>query len=71
MKCLYCNVNVIGNYDVKIVSGQGPAHTECHKNNLLSIGKRSFAGVDLSSYSLDLLNELKELVLMELNSRTS
>jgi hypothetical protein len=67
MKCPYCNKNVVGERCVVILAGEGPAHSRCHEQYLLS--KRTFNNIDFSSMGLQDLNEMKEMLLIELNAR--
>lgn len=67
MRCCYCQKNVVGQKDVVMVVGEGPAHQSCHDRYTLT--KRQFGNLDLQKLEDDVLNELKELVLTEWNAR--
>lgn len=67
MRCPFCEKSVIGEKDVVVIVGEGPAHRHCYERDM--VNQRSFAGLYMPSLSDVQLNELKDLVLMELNSR--
>lgn len=67
MRCCYCDQNVVGQKEVVMVVGEGPAHQACHDRYTLT--KRQFGDLDLQTLEEDVLNELKDLVLTELNAR--
>jgi len=67
MYCPYCDGPVVGEKQVVIVVGSGPAHSLCHERAMLS--QRIFEGVQLPNLSVDKLMELQEMVRVELNSR--
>ena len=67
MYCPYCSKSVVGESNVVIVVGGGPAHRHCHDREV--IGQRIFAGMNLPTLSDQQLLELSDMVKMELNSR--
>lgn len=67
MRCPFCEKNVIGEKHIVVLSGEGPAHRSCYERDIL--GKRIFAGLHLPSLETNQLNELKEMVITELNAR--
>lgn len=67
MRCEFCEKSVVGDKEVVIIAGKGPVHSRCFEHTLLS--RRIFQGVSLSSLPLEDLNEFKEMITIELNSR--
>ena len=67
MKCPYCKENVIGEKNVVVVVGEGPAHAICHER--ATISQRVFAGLKLPVLTDEQLSELSDMVKMEQNSR--
>lgn len=67
MRCPFCKGNVIGEKEVVILVGEGPAHTECYRRH--AFHSRQFRGLDLQALDDNGLLELKDMVLMEMNSR--
>ena len=67
MRCVYCEKGIVGQKDVVVVVGKGPAHEVCYEQNLISL--RIFKGLCMSTLSVDELLELKEMAMIELNSR--
>lgn len=67
MRCLYCEKNVIGKRDIRIVPGHGPSHVDCHNIHLETT--RVFEGICLKSIDASKLVALKEMVITELNAR--
>ncbi len=67
MRCCYCDGNVVGQKDVVMVVCEGPAHRACHDRYMLT--RRQFGSLNLQHLDDHLLNELKELVLTEVNAR--
>lgn len=68
MRCPYCSKPVVGEKDVVVLAGEGPAHRRCYEHDVM--GQRSFAGLKLSSFLESELNELQEMILIELNARS-
>jgi len=52
-----------------MILGEGPAHSSCHEQHSLS--ERSFNSIHFSSLTIEELHELKEMLLMELNTRNT
>lgn len=69
MRCVYCNKHVVGNPNVVVIQGNGPAHNECYQKSLVQLNKREFAGLDLSTFEDTTLWELIDMARMELNAR--
>lgn len=67
MKCPYCSESVVGEKDIVVVVGEGPAHRICHERAV--IGQRVFSGLNLPALSDEQLHELNDMVRMELNAR--
>ncbi len=67
MRCHYCLNRVVGKPNIVILKGIGPAHYQCYENN--RVHSRVFGDLDLQTLNDDALNELKEMVLSECNSR--
>ena len=67
MNCPYCSKSVVGDKNVVIVVGEGPAHKICHERSV--IGQRIFGDMELPALSDQQLLELSDMVKMELNSR--
>jgi len=67
MRCCYCEKNVVGQSEVVMIAGEGPAHRSCYDRHALS--QRQFGSLNLQRLDDQLLNELKELVLTEVNAR--
>ena len=66
MNCVYCSKAVFGSEGIT-VSGKGPAHQQCYHAN--QIFKRTFQSIEISELSDEELNDLKDLVLAEINGR--
>ncbi len=66
MHCIYCKKPVFGN-DGMTVSGGAPAHYPCFQANQVLI--RTFQHLEVSALNDEELQELKELVIAEENSR--
>lgn len=69
MRCPYCSKSVVGQPEVVVIVGEGPAHKHCYEGHI--IGQRTFRGLHLPSLELSELYELKEMLLTELNVRES
>lgn len=69
MRCAYCTGKVVGQPDVVVVSGLGPAHENCYQRSQISLAQRTFAGMDLTQFSSAALNELSDMVAIEQNAR--
>lgn len=67
MRCPYCSKSVIGQKDIVVIAGEGPAHRSCYEREVL--GQRVFRGLHLPTLDLNELYELKEMLLTELNAR--
>ena len=67
MRCPFCRENVVGKKSIVIVAGEGPAHKHCYERHAYQ--SRRFANIDLQKLEDTKLFELKDLVLMEINSR--
>lgn len=67
MRCPFCRKNVIGERNIVVVAGEGPAHKLCYEREV--VGQRVFGGIHLPSLNMNQLNELKEMLLTEINSR--
>ncbi|MGR6872618.1 hypothetical protein ACU6U9_10000 [Pseudomonas sp. HK3] len=68
MRCPYCKKSVVGEKNVEILTGIGPAHRLCYEQTILS--QRIFEGLNLPRLSDDKLCELQEMLLTEINSRS-
>ena len=69
MRCVYCEGPVVGHEDVMVVSGLGPSHKRCYEQEQHKEDWVEFEGIVLESWDNERLLELKERVLIELNSR--
>jgi len=69
MRCPFCKENVVGKKEVVIMVGEGPAHQECYERH--TYHRRQFGYLDLQTLEDCKLQELKDMVLMEINSRQS
>lgn len=69
MKCEFCHKPVVGQSDVVIVQGKGPAHEFCFQKALLNEKSRQFAGLDLTRLQDDVLEQLLKMVMAEVRSR--
>ncbi len=67
MRCPYCKGSVVGDSKIVIIVGEGPAHASCHESHIIS--ERTYKGVNFSSMNIEDLNEMKEMLLIELNAR--
>lgn len=67
MRCPYCSGSVVGDSDIVVLVGEGPAHRKCYERDVL--GQRVFRGLHLPTLELNELYELKEMLLTELNAR--
>jgi len=67
MRCPYCGGQVVGDMDVVVLVGQGPAHTLCYER--YNISKRVYKDIDFSALAQNDLLEMKEMILTELNAR--
>ena len=67
MRCTYCNGNVVGDPDVVVLVGEGPAHRSCYERH--TVTSRVFGELNIQTLDNQSLVELKEMVLTELNSR--
>jgi len=67
MRCPFCSKSVVGESNIVVIAGEGPAHKLCYEREV--IGQRVFGGLHLPSLTLSDLNELKEMLLTELNAR--
>lgn len=67
MKCIYCNKPVFGREGLT-VPNEGPAHQSCFQ--LDQALKRTFQNLDITALNDKELQELKELILAEENSRS-
>ncbi len=68
MRCPYCRQTVVGEKQVKIIAGEGPAHVRCYEQSVMS--QRHFSGLELPKLSDEMLYELREMLLSEINSRS-
>jgi len=66
MHCIYCDKLVFGKGGLT-VPGSGPAHQYCFQAN--QVLKRTFQHLEITSLNDEELQELKELVYAEENSR--
>lgn len=69
MRCVYCEGPVVGHGDVRVIPGLGPSHKPCYEKELHKEDWMEFEGIVLESWDNERLLELKERVLIELNSR--
>ncbi len=67
MRCMYCDLNLVGHSEVTSIPGQGLAHYNCFIT--AQFQNRCFRGLDIRALSNDCLERLKELVLTEVNER--
>jgi len=67
MRCPFCAKSVVGEPEIVVIAGEGPAHRQCYERDVL--GQRVFRGLHLPSLALEELYELKEMLLTELNAR--
>lgn len=67
MHCIYCDKPVFGNSGLT-VPGSGPAHQNCFQAN--QVLKRTFQHLEITSLNDQELQELKELIIAEENSRS-
>ena len=67
MRCPYCSKSVVGDLNIVVIAGEGPAHRQCYEREV--IGQRVFGNLHLPSMKLEDLHELKEMLLTELNAR--
>ena len=71
MRCPFCSKSVVGESNIVVIAGEGPAHDECYQQSLVDVSQRHFAGLDLTALNEAALQELLELVTMELNTRSA
>ena len=67
MRCPYCKKKVVGQKDVVIVIGEGPAHKDCYSNSQLHSSDLSF--FKLESSSMEELAALQKAILNEIRFR--
>lgn len=67
MRCMYCDLNLVGHSEVTSIPGQGLAHYNCFIT--AQFQSRRFRGLDIAALSDSCLAQLKELVLTEANER--
>jgi hypothetical protein len=71
MKCIYCDSSIFENNNEEgqpiTVQGKGISHTMCHSRDL--INQRIFKGLPVNSLDFEELSELRDMVLIEINSR--
>ena len=69
MRCVFCEGPVVRHKNVVVVPGLGPSHKPCHEKEQYNEKWVEFEGRQLQSWDDERLLELKERVLIELNSR--
>ena len=67
MRCLYCDKAVFGNEGLTVPS-EGAAHLNCFQANQAL--KRTFQSLEISALNDKELQDLKEIILAEENSRS-
>lgn len=67
MRCIYCDIYLVGHPEVVSIPGQGLAHHNCFIT--AQFRSRRFRGLDIKELSDDCLAQLRELVLTETNER--
>ena len=67
MRCPFCSKSVVGDLNIVVIAGEGPAHKQCYEREV--IGQRVFGSLHLPSLKMEELIEMKEMLLTELNAR--